>query len=85
MQYCDKLRTTARRYNCVSVTRRSIRAESRYFSQKTVTVRGEYGAVFAIQVQTLWAIRVSRYKIDREQEISQGIQSLIAATGAIAV
>ena len=38
------------------VTRRSIRAGSRYFSQKAVTVQGGYGAVFAIQVQVLWNI-----------------------------
>jgi hypothetical protein len=31
----------------VNVTRRSIRTESRYFSQKTVTVQGGYGAIFA--------------------------------------
>jgi hypothetical protein len=35
------------------VTRRSIRAGSRYFSQKTVTVQGGYGALFAVQVQIL--------------------------------
>jgi len=35
------------------VTRRSIRAESRYFSQKTVTVQGGYGALFAVMVQIL--------------------------------
>jgi len=79
---------TARRYNFVSVTRRSIRAGSghpRQRSQKAVTVRGEYGAVFAIQVQVLWAIRVSRYKADREKVTSQGTLSFIAGTGAIAV
>jgi len=35
------------------VTRRSIRAGSWYFSQKTVTVQGGYGALFAIKVQIL--------------------------------
>jgi len=35
------------------VTRRSIRAESLYFSQKTVTVQGGYGALFAVMVQIL--------------------------------
>jgi hypothetical protein len=82
------LQLTARRYNCVSVTRRSIRAGSchpRQRDQKTVKVRGEYGAVFAIRVQTLWTIRVSRYKVDRRQVTSQGTQSFIAGTGAIAV
>jgi hypothetical protein len=38
------------------VTRRSIRSRSRYFSQKTVTVQGGYGAVFAVQVQVLLSI-----------------------------
>jgi hypothetical protein len=38
------------------VTRRSIRAESRYFSQKAVTVQGGYGAVFAVRVQILMSI-----------------------------
>src|SRR4030042_4188452 len=33
------------------VTRRKHRAESWYFSQKTVTVQGGYGAFFAVQVQ----------------------------------
>lgn len=67
------------------VTRRSIRAESWYFSQKAVTVQGGYGVVFAVQVQVLWRIRVSGYKADREQVTSQSIQSFIAGTGAIAV
>ena len=35
------------------VTRRSIRAESWYFSQKAVTVQGGYGALFAVMVQIL--------------------------------
>ena len=47
---------TARRYNLVSVTRRSIRAESWYFSHKVVPVQGEYGAVFAIRVQNFMSI-----------------------------
>jgi hypothetical protein len=38
------------------VTRRSIRAQSGYFSQKTVTVQGGYGAVFAVRVQSLLSI-----------------------------
>ena len=37
----------------VCVTRRSIRAESRYFSQNAVTVQGGYGAFFALRVQGL--------------------------------
>jgi hypothetical protein len=38
------------------VTRRSIRAESWYFSRETVTVQGGYGALFAVQVQILLSI-----------------------------
>jgi hypothetical protein len=53
--------------------------------QKTVTVQGGYGVVFAVQVQVLLVIRVSRYNIDREQVISQGTQGLIAGTGTVAV
>ena len=37
---------TARRYNYVSVTRRSIRAGSWYFSREVVTVQGGYGTCF---------------------------------------
>jgi hypothetical protein len=35
------------------ITRRSIRAGSWYFSQKTVTVQGGDGALFAVMVQIL--------------------------------
>jgi len=35
------------------VTRRSIRAESWYFSREVVTVQGGYGALFAVMVQFL--------------------------------
>ena len=38
------------------VTRRKHRAESRYFSHKTVTVQGGYGALFAVRVQVLLSI-----------------------------
>jgi hypothetical protein len=38
------------------VTRRKHRAESWYFSQKTVTVQGGYGALFAVMVQILLSI-----------------------------
>jgi len=38
------------------VTRRSIRAESWYFSHKAVTVQGGYGALFAVMVQVLLII-----------------------------
>ena len=44
---------TARRYNLVGVTRRSIQAESRYFSHIVVPVQGGYGVVFAVRVQVL--------------------------------
>jgi hypothetical protein len=74
------------------VTRRKHRAESWYFSQKAVTVQalpagrqGGYGALFAVQVQSLWVIRVSRYKVYSEQVTSQGIQGFKGSTGAIAV
>jgi hypothetical protein len=43
---CEECHLTARRYNYVSVTRRSIRAESWYFSRKVIPVRGEYGMSF---------------------------------------
>jgi hypothetical protein len=52
---------TARRYVLVSVTRRQHRAESRFFSQKAVTVQGGYGALFAIQVQ--YFIRATRVAV----------------------
>jgi hypothetical protein len=38
------------------VTRRKHRAGSIFFSQKTVTVQGGYGALFAIMVQILLSI-----------------------------
>jgi hypothetical protein len=38
------------------VSRRRIRAVSRYFSQKAVTVQGGYGALFAVMVQILLSI-----------------------------
>ena len=37
---------TARRYNLVSVTRRSIREGSWFFSHKVIPVQGEYGMCF---------------------------------------
>ena len=42
-----QLALTARQYNLVSVTRRSIRPQMLFFSRKEVPVRGGYGAVFA--------------------------------------
>jgi len=38
-----------------------------------------------VRVQVLWPIRVSRYKVDREQVTSQGTQFFIAGTGAVAL
>jgi hypothetical protein len=38
------------------VTRRKHRVESWYFSQKTVTVQGGYGALFAVRVQSFVSI-----------------------------
>ena len=51
------------------VTRRSIRAESWYFSQKAVTVQGEYGALFAVQVQILLSITSVAVQTISEPEI----------------
>jgi hypothetical protein len=52
---------------------------------KAVTVQGGYGVVFAVRLQVLWPIRVSRYNVNREQVTSQGTQNFIAGTGAVAV
>ena len=38
------------------VTRRKHRFESRYFSQKAVTVQGGHGALFAVRLQILLSI-----------------------------
>ena len=51
-----ELTITARRYNFVSVTRRSIRAPVQVpapAGQKIVTVQGEYGVVFGVMAQIL--------------------------------
>jgi len=66
---------TARRYNLVGVTRRKHRAGSRYFSQKAVMVQGGYGAVFAIQVQSLWSITRVAVQSFSEQRIYHWLQS----------
>ncbi len=51
------LAITARRYNLVSVTRRSIRPGHLFPAEKAgpevVPVQGEYGAVFAVRVQAI--------------------------------
>ena len=67
------------------VTRRKHRHGSVPVGHKAVTVQGGYGVVFAVRVQILWPIRVSRYNVDREQGTSQGTLSFIAGTGAVAV
>jgi hypothetical protein len=61
------------------VTRRSIRAESRYFSQKTVTVRGGYGALFAVQVQIFASITRVVVQSVSEPEICHGAGFLLRA------
>jgi len=61
------------------VTRRQHRAESRYFSQKTVTVQGGYGAVFAVQVQIWLSITRVAVQIWCEWYISQRLQFLCVA------
>ena len=75
-QYVNLLRITARRYNLVGVTRRQHRYKSVPVGHKAVTVQGGYGVVFAVRVQVLRVIRVSRYNVDREQVTSQGTQKL---------
>jgi len=67
------------------VTRRQHRAESPSFSREPVTVQEGYGALFAVQVQILWVIRVSRYNVDRVKVTSQGIRCLTAVTGTVVV
>jgi hypothetical protein len=54
------------------VTRRKHRVWSWYFSQEAVTVQGGYGALFAVRVQAIRVIRVSRYKFDRSREFIPG-------------
>jgi len=44
-----------------------------------------YGALFAVRVQVLWPIRVSRYMVYRKQGTSQVTPSFIVGTGAIAL
>ena len=47
---------TARQYGEVVLLDASIRAGSRYFSQKAVTVQGGYGALFAVQGTEFYGI-----------------------------
>ena len=67
-----RLLLTARRYNLVGVTRRQHRHGAFPIGQKAVTVQGGYGALFAVQVQILLALRVSRYKFYRSREVIPG-------------
>ena len=65
------------------VTRRSIRAESWYFSREDVTVQGGYGAVFAIMVQILLsagAIAVQSFIGAANLSL---VTNLIEGTGAV--
>ena len=61
------------------VTRRSIRAGSWYFSQKTVTVQGGYGAVFAIRVQILLRITRVAVQVCSEPRIYHRLQIWLSA------
>ena len=67
------------------VTRRKHRAGSRYFSHKAVTVQGGYGALFAVRVQILWALRVSRYKFDRSREFIPGYKTIRGHWRSVAI
>jgi len=66
------------------VTRRSILAESWYFSQKTVTVQGGYGALFAIWVQVLLSITRVGISLIRAANLSS-ITNLMRCPDAVAV
>jgi hypothetical protein len=57
------------------VTRRSIRAESWYFSRETVTVQGGYGALFAVRVQILLSITRVAVQVRSESRIYPRLQS----------
>jgi len=57
------------------VTRRSIRADSWYFSQKSVTVQGGYGALFAVMIQILLSITRVAVQFWSELRIYPRLQS----------
>jgi len=63
------------------VTRRSIRLESWYFSSASwrITVRGEYGVVFAVQVQSLFSITRVAVQVGSESRIYHRLQSWLLA------
>jgi hypothetical protein len=49
------------------------------FSHKVVPVRDRYGAVFAVRVQIVGSIRVSRYKFNRYLIMSHGAETIKGA------
>ena len=55
------------------VTRRKHRHKSVPVGQKAVTVQGGYGAVFAVMVQGLSKLGVSRYNVDRSRYAVTGL------------
>src|SRR4030042_6845508 len=59
------------------VTRRSIRAESWYFSREVVPVQGGYGALFAVMVQILLSITRVAVQTFSKPEIYHGIGFLL--------
>ena len=67
------------------ITRREHRAASRYFSQKTVTVQGGYGALFAVQVQVLLSITRVAVQALSEPEICHGAGILLRADARVQV
>jgi len=65
---------TARQYGEVVLPDASTGHLSRYFSQKTVTVQGGYGALFAVQVQVLLSITRVAVQVLSEPRIYPRLQ-----------
>jgi len=65
------------------VTRRSIRAESRYFSQKVVTVQGGYGTCFCRHGTNFIACWRDRGTILIGAANLSSVTNLVAGTGAV--
>ena len=65
------------------VTRRKHRAGSWYFSQKTVTVQGGYGALFAVMVQILLSTGACRGTSLIGAANLSPVTKLVAGTGAV--
>ena len=63
----------------MGVTRRKHRADSRYFSQKIVTVQGGDGALFAVQVQSFVSITSVAVKVRSEPENYHRLQVWLRA------